>query len=150
MNAEIETALVAYLHAALPSQWASLHIVPAANAGERPVAVPVVIVQVPSVTCVVEPLYDAALTLMIETPVLQGATVASHSALVRAVELAINLRAVAGRGEEDLADLFALRNECLAAAEFSSGGAWVEGPRDSHQKEAWFTTLEVKLGLRRL
>lgn len=53
MNADIESALVSYLTDALPGAYAALRIVPATNAGEKPVAVPFVIVQVQALNRVV-------------------------------------------------------------------------------------------------
>ena len=161
MNEQIETGLVAFL----ATQLANGTIIrKGTEIREKPVGERLIIAAVRDVPREVGSLYNGMLTLLVQTPIVlnadgnpsSGLSPADHSAMVEAVEAAMNPR-LDPEAEDQVAEAArvaaiktALDTAVRDAAGFSCTSTYCEGPQSAHNDKHWITTLDVLLGLQRL
>lgn len=134
MNADIEASLADALTVAL----VDLEVAPVVRAATSKEPLPtgnqVITAKIDDCPHDAGPYYYALGGVTVKTPVIEGMTVAIHSAAVRAVQTAL------------LAPLDALQT-ALETRRMKYAGSFPQGPKDNHDDTCWTSRIAIKLGI---
>jgi hypothetical protein len=148
MNAEIEYALKSYLTTQLAAVTGiSIHAATSRDVQPKDRRTVMIAVRDCPRLPTQSELYNAVLTVVITTPVIKDATVAQHSALVKAARWALK---PVEDDDHNAAAVTAAKAALDAAVQVQlprlhGRSTWLEGPRELHTAEDWQTVNECTL-----